>query len=290
MKLTQLSALVAAAVLSMSANAEPFYLTVPDGSSDGTTAVAYQFGVNFNALSTYTDDDTSYDGTNAFTFASLGDSVVDTGFGKVDTLLKSDGTSWAGSGNTEGLNADWSLSFEYTINGYVAVVDNSGVLSGSQGIGVLYGSNNAAGTNLISIYYDVLDANGDPILASRKLVLNLNVEDSTGTIGNVVLASGVDFTGVDAIAEDMFFFADGTNWYDLWLDGQPIPDIEIAARVDTNIDPQDIPTVNPDGTASRSNTLNGSVEFNRIPEPGSLALLGLGLMGLGLGRRYVKQG
>jgi len=111
MKLTQLSALVAAAALSLSANAEPFYMIVPDGAVDNQTANTYQLGIDSRATSNYVDSDNSYDGTNASTFVTVNDAVNDVGVGTVSSLLGSNGIAMTANNLDEGMGDNWQLSF-----------------------------------------------------------------------------------------------------------------------------------------------------------------------------------
>lgn len=291
MKAKTLTALLAAATMfgSGAAMAEPFYLVAPNGGAgndaDSRTANIFQFGIDYSATSTYIDSDGSYDDVNASSFVTVGDTVVDSGFGTVSSLLKSDGIAYTGNNNLEGFGSSWGLSFSYNdLTGQVVAVDNSS-LPTAQGIGAFYF------TGTLQVFYTTLDDNDGSVLTSTR-VMDLLVTSSSGTIGNAVLNASVDFSNsADAgLSQSLFYFADGSNWYDLWFAGKDLPTIEIAARIDTNVDPQFVPTCDDEGcsTASRSNTLNGSVEFNRVPEPNVLALLGIGLFGLGAARRFKK--
>lgn len=279
---------VAAAFASGTASATPFYFFAPDsaaavgGDAGKQTATMTSFGISFSASSTYTDSDNSYMGGDVRTFVTPGDAVTDVGSGNVSSFLQANGSAFTGNSNLEGFGNDWGLTFDYTdLVGTVFAVDNSN--PAGQGIGALYTS----GT--INLYRSVLDEDNGNVL-DEILVFSLLVTSSGGTIGNAVINAAVDFTNTqDLDFAQGFFFENGQNWYELWANGDPLPSISIAARIDTNVDPQLVPTCdgNECATASRSNTLNGSVQFE-VPEPGMLALLGLGLFGLGVSRRFKK--
>lgn len=136
-------------------------------------------------------------------------------------------------------------------------------------------------------------------------VLQLKLVSATSNGQNVVLKTVVDYSwytdGTSALVENFANFVtpiDGeTNWYELWKASTAIDPIEIAFRTDFNIDPNLVPTTagcanNPTGAASttlcRTTNLN-LTSVVTIPEPGSLALIGLGLLGLAGTRRKVSK-
>lgn len=305
----KLSAAVLTAGMAMSASAADFFIDrgtdwslIPDG--DSVTANIKQLGITGTLATSY-----------YFGLPAPGTVVIDTNVAAAMAGTFASGNYLSINGTPVTLNNTPSFG-ERDVDSLNPLVTG---LNDTEGYGfplgyrffyeyTLLGAVNAAGnavdftSGFFNLFMVDLNLGGVPQMAGARQVMRVNVTGSLTQAANLNVFGNVDYSWCDPVpgcsteVQNLFNdVATNDSFFNIWKSSTPPPVISFV--LDTNVDPP-VPTASqlvaladcsalgagPVGCLVRQTTLDSSVTF-AVPEPGSLALIGLGALGLGLRRR-----
>ncbi|NOT11555.1 MAG: PEP-CTERM sorting domain-containing protein [Methylococcaceae bacterium] len=267
------------------ASASPFYI---DNGVNFQPDTSIPTKVNATSTSIKNELTVKYQSSTNITFGadgilSVGDAIATSGGLAVGNISENAVTSLNpgqgifGNGFADnGLDINWSLSFSFTdltgtVTGFDSSVPTFPLVHYTGGtINFLYTTDGSTFNNF----------------------MDLLVTDSTSIGPNLSVTGNIDFTSVTNLDNvELFHTADGVSFYDAWLAGGVNA---LSFIIDQNTNPN-VATFAPifSGTdlvgANIQTNHDGSVTFAAVPEPVTLAMLGLGLMGFSAFSRRKKS-